>query len=159
MTRLTQEKKFSLQCVQDGQKDERKKSETFQDTSVQCSNGSDVSRKKAPVCWMTWRITGIESSFLPMKNCHRWVCLRSGHSVEKQNDRVVAFGNDVSEHRRVSTTMQSASIMMFGGISSNGKRKPPVWSERGYGLSSAVSKEVLETKVLLWVKKISQKSD
>ena len=42
------------------------------------------------------------------------------------NDRVVTYGNDVSEHCRVSATKHPASIMMFGVVASNGEKMPPV---------------------------------
>ena len=48
----------------------------------------------------------------------------------KQTNRVVAFGNDVSEQRRVSTTKHSASIIILGAVVSNGKKMTPVWLER-----------------------------
>ena len=66
----------------------------------------------------------------------------------KQNDRAATFGNDVSEHRRVSTTMHPAFFMMPGVLASNGGKMPLVWFELGYRLTSAVYKEVLEVKVL-----------
>ena len=44
----TEEKKFSLRCVQDVQKDKTKNSETFQETPVECSNGSEASGEKYP---------------------------------------------------------------------------------------------------------------
>ena len=47
----------------------------------------------------------------------------------KQNDRVVKFGNDVSEQCRVPTTKHLASIMMLGVVASNGEKMPPVWFE------------------------------
>ena len=77
----------------------------------------------------------------------------------RQNDRVVSFGNDVSNHQRVSTTKHPASVMMLGVVASNGEKMPPVWFERGYRLTSAVYKEILETKVLPWVKRITKKAD
>ena len=49
----------------------------------------------------------------------------------KQNDRVVAFGNDISEHHRVSTTKHPASIMMLSVVASNGEKMPLFWFERG----------------------------
>ena len=38
----TEEEIFSVHCVQDIQRDGRKKSEAFQETSVDCSNSSKV---------------------------------------------------------------------------------------------------------------------
>ena len=40
-------------------------------------------------------------------------------------------------------------------VALNGEKIPPVWFERGYRLTSTVYKEVFETKVLPWVKKIT----
>ena len=48
---------------------------------------------------------------------------------------------------------------MLGIVASNGEKMPPDWFQQGYRLTSAVYKEVLETKVLSWVKKIIKKSD
>ena len=50
-------------------------------------------------------------------------------ACNKQNDRVVMFENDISEHRKVSTAKHLASIMLFGVVASN---------EEGEGTSSFV---------------------
>ena len=42
----TKEEKSNLHCIQDGKKDGRKKSETFQKTPVACSDGSEASGEK-----------------------------------------------------------------------------------------------------------------
>ena len=55
--------------------------------------------------------------------------------LSKQINRVVRFRNDVSQHRRVSTTKHPASIMMVGIVASNAKKMPPVWFAQGYMLS------------------------
>ena len=47
MIKLAQ-KKNSLHCAQDGQKIERKRSETCQETTVECSNGSEASEEEHP---------------------------------------------------------------------------------------------------------------
>ena len=41
-----EEENFSLPCIQNDQKDERKKLETFHETLVECSNDSEASREK-----------------------------------------------------------------------------------------------------------------
>ena len=64
----------------------------------------------------------------------------------------------MSEHRRVWTTKHLASIMMLGVVVSIGEKMPLIWYERGYSLTSAFYKNVLETRVLSWVK-ISKKSN
>ena len=56
------------------------------------------------------------------------------------------FVNNVFEHCKVSTTKHPASIIMLGIIVSNGEKMHPVWFQRGYEPTSAVYKEVLETK-------------
>ena len=68
----------------------------------------------------------------------------------KQNDRVITSGNDVSEYRRVSTTKHPTAIIMLGIVAS------PIWFERGCRLTHAVYKEDLATKVLSWVKQITK---
>ena len=70
----------------------------------------------------------------------------------KQDDRAVTFGNDLSEYRRLSTTMHPTSIIMLRVVASNGEKMPLALLERDYKLTSAVYKEVLEKKVLTWVK-------
>ena len=89
----------------------------------------------------------------------RWKTLTGDYVFNKQNDRVVTIRNDVSEHRGVSTNKQSASIIMFGVAASNGENMLSVWFERSYRITSAVYRKALETKVLLWIKKIIKKSD
>jgi len=79
--------------------------------------------------------------------------------MNKQNDRVVSFGQDVSEYRNVSTTKHPASVMMLGVVASNGLKMPPIWFPTGYRLTAANYKEVLEEKVLPWVKRVLKKSD
>ena len=76
----------------------------------------------------------------------------------KKADRVETFGNDGRTVSKL-TTKYSAPIIMLGVVASNGEKMPSVWCERGYRLTSAVYKEVLEAKVLPWVKNISKKSD
>ena len=61
--------------------------------------------------------------------------------VNKQNDRAVSFGQDVSEVRNVSTTKQLASVMMLGNVSSNGEKMPPVLFPTGYRLTALDVKE------------------
>ena len=65
----------------------------------------------------------------------------------KQTDRVVTFGNEFFEYRRVSTTKYPVSIMMLGVVASNGEKMSPVLFELGYKLTSVVYKKVLEMKV------------
>ena len=46
---LTEAKHFSLYCTQDGQKNGRKNSETFQDTPVERSIDSEASGEESPL--------------------------------------------------------------------------------------------------------------
>ena len=77
----------------------------------------------------------------------------------KGNDRVVTFGNELYENRRMPSTKNPASIMVIGVVASNKTKMYPVWFERSYRLTSPIYKEVLESKVLAWVKKITKKSE
>ena len=65
---------------------------------------------------MTWSIPKTESSTFTVDTL-----------FNKLNDRVVTFGNNVSEHRRVSTTKHPASIMMFVFVASNREKMHQVW--------------------------------
>ena len=115
--------------------------------------------REAPVRWMTWRITGIESSYFSDDKI-----FNVNPVFNKQVDRVVKLGND----GRVSTTSNLDSIMMLVVVAWTGRRclrlvwtglqaeDASGWFERDY---SAVYKEVLDAKVLPWVKKITKKSD
>ena len=76
--------------------------------------------------------------------------------VNKQNERVVSFGKDISEVRNVSTTKHPASVMMLGVVASNGEKMHPVWFDVGYRLTAAEYKDILATKVLSWVRKITK---
>ena len=73
--------------------------------------------------------------------------------------RIVMFGNDVSEHQRVSTIIHPVSIMMLGVVPLNGEMMPPVSFELSYRVTSAVYKEVLEMKILPWINKSTKNSD
>ena len=134
MTRLVQKKKiFSLHCVQGGEKDGRKKSEWFQETSsVEYIIGS--SRKEH--LFDDWPKESRES------NSHfSYEIIFSVDPVSNtQNDRLVTFGNDVSDHSRVPTTKQPA-FMMFGVIASNREKMPPIWFERKNTPTSAIYKK------------------
>ena len=74
----------------------------------------------------------------------------------KENVWIVTIGKGVSEHRRVSKTKYSASIVRPGLVASKGEKMS---LKRRYRLTSAIYKEVLETQVLTWIKKITKKSD
>ena len=41
-------RKFQGECGQDGEKDERKNSEMFQNAPIECSNGSEASGEEHP---------------------------------------------------------------------------------------------------------------
>ena len=102
----TEYENFSLHCVLDAQKDENKKSETLQEAPVEYSKCSEASGEGHP--FVEW----------PEEYGNRFLIFSDektitvGYIFNKQNDQVVTFANDVSEHRRLSTTKQPTSIMM-----------------------------------------------
>ena len=73
--------------------------------------------------------------------------------INKQNDRVVSFGQDISEVRYVTPTKHPASVMMLGVAASNGEKMPPVWFKGDYRLTSVNYRDILAIKVLPWIKK------
>ena len=75
--------------------------------------------------------------------------------VNKQNERVVSFGKDISEVRYLSRIKHQTSVMMLGVVVLNGEKMSPVWFDVGYRLTAADYKDILATKVLHWVKKIT----
>ena len=83
-----EEENFSLHCVQDSQKDH-----CF---TVECRNGSEASRKEHP--FVEWPEESWDS-------CSHFIYEKTFTAdpvFDKQNNLIVMFGNDVSEHRRVS---------------------------------------------------------
>ena len=58
----------------------------------------------------------------------------------------------------MSTIKHSALIMMLDVVASNGEKMSPVFFKEGYRLTSAVHKEILETKILSRVKIITESS-
>ena len=57
--------------------------------------------------------------------------------INKQNDRVLSFGQDISGVRYVCTTKHQTSAMMLGVVASNGKKMPSVWFKGGYRLTGS----------------------
>ena len=142
----TEEEYFSLYCVQGVQKDRRKKIWNVPGNPCWVQQWLRSVWREAHVCWMIWRIMRIEFSFFSDKQT-----FNVNPVFNKQNDLVKMSGNDVSEHRRVSTTKHSATFMILGG-GKDGICKRERFISGSY-------KEVLETKVLPWIKKITRKSD
>ena len=115
----TEEENFSLYYILDGQKDESKKSETFQAIPVECRNSSETSGDEHPfVDWPKESRKSNEKYF------------DVDFVFHKQNDQMVTFGNNFSEHLRVSRTKHSASIMMLSIATSTGEKMPPIWFQR-----------------------------
>ena len=56
----------------------------------------------------------------------------------------------------MSTTKHPASVIILGVVASNGETMPPVWFDIGYRLTAADYKDILATKVLPWVRKITK---
>ncbi|KAF2358831.1 hypothetical protein FHG87_010412 [Trinorchestia longiramus] len=79
--------------------------------------------------------------------------------VNKKNNCMVSFGQDISELRNVFTTKHPISVMLLGVVASNGVKIPPVWFPRGYRLNAAAYKYVLVTKILPWVRKITRNAN
>ena len=158
----TQEENFSHHCIQDGQIDKRIKSEASQNKTCWVQLWFRTVWKEHP--FVAWFEKSQELnphfflikklSLLIMSSTNR-MTFTADHVVNKQNNRVTAFENYISKHRKVSTTNHSASIVMIGVVVSNGEKKLPVWLKRDYRLTSAVYKEILETKVIPWVTKKS----
>ena len=97
--------------------------------------------REAPVYWMPWGIKGIKSSFFPMLsqstqwsgiNVCEW-CLLIPQSV---NNLASNLNHDAWR-----------------------RKTPPDWLKSGLQTSLCRVLKVLEMKVLLWVKKITKKSD
>ena len=64
--------------------------------------------------------------------------------MNKQNDHVVSFGQDVPEICNVSTTKHPVFIMILGVIALNGEKMSFVWFPTGYRLTAANYKDILE---------------
>ena len=79
--------------------------------------------------------------------------------INKQNHRVVSFGQDISGICYVSTIKHQASAMMLGIVASNEEKMPSVWFKEGYRLTSANYREIMATKVLPWIRKIAKDDD
>ena len=98
----TQEENVSFHSVQDGQQEERKKYETFQETPVECSNDSEASGEEHPFADGPGEAPESNIRFSHEKT------FTVDPVLNKQTDRVVTFEKDVSEPRRVSTTKHPA---------------------------------------------------
>ena len=70
------EENHSLFCIQDGQKEEKKKSETFQETTVESRNGSEAPEEEP--LYAEWHEKSRESNshIFPWESFHRWPCLQ-----------------------------------------------------------------------------------
>ena len=49
--------------------------------------------------------------------------------------------------------------MMLGVVASNGEKMPPVWFSRGYRLTAAAYKDALVTKILSWMRNITNNAN
>ena len=79
--------------------------------------------------------------------------------IKKQNDRVVEFDKSIFDVRCKSTTKFPASAMMLGVVASNGEKMQPVWCDVGYRLTAAAYKDILASRLLPWVKKVTKDTD
>ena len=69
-----------------------------------------------------------------------WIIFTVEPVINSQNDRVTTFESDVSEYRRVSTTIRPPSVTVLGIVASKGEKLPPVWLQRGCRLTSVVNR-------------------
>ena len=60
-----------------------------------------------------------------------------------------------SQSRNVFTTKHPTSVIMLGVVASNREKMPPVWFPCGYRPTAPAYKDVLVTKILPWVRKIT----
>ena len=142
MTSLAQKKKFSVSTVPGWPKCERKMYETLQETSVEYNNSS-ASKNEHPFLEWPKDLPTANPSLFKWENFHPPFTLFS----TSRNYLVAKFQNKVFEPRSVPTTKHRMERRYFR-----------------FGLSKAtdylaVYKEVLETKVLPWTKKITKKLD
>ena len=79
--------------------------------------------------------------------------------VNKQNDRVVSFGQDVPEMPNVSTTKHPTFVMMLGVVSSNKEKMPTLWFPMSYRLTARDYKNIFKSKVLPWIRRVVKKAD
>ena len=69
----------------------------------------------------------------------------------RRNDRFISFG-DPEGQNIITTTKHPSSTMSLGFVASNGLKMPLIWFPKGYRLNSADYVEILETKLLPWIK-------
>lgn len=79
--------------------------------------------------------------------------------MNKQNDRIVSFGQNISELQIVSKTKTSGLCDDAWNRGIEWRKMPPVWFPGGYRLTTAAYKDVLVTKVVLWVRKITRNAN
>ena len=71
-TRLAQKKTISFfTASRMVKKDERRKSETFQETPVECRNGSETAREEHPFVEWSEELRASNNNFFPWENFHR----------------------------------------------------------------------------------------
>ena len=131
----TEEENFTIHCIQDGKKGGRKKPETFQESLLSTAM---IQKRLVKSIWLLNDLKNHGNQILILSDKRT---LTVDPVFNKQNYRVVTFGNDVSEHSRVSTIKHPVSIMMLGVVLSNGEKMPLVRFERGYRLTSAFTKK------------------
>ena len=68
---------------------------------------------------------------------------------QQTNDRVVSFGQDISDVRYVTTTKHPASVMMLGVVASNGEKMQQCVSREVTGLQMQITGISLSQKILL----------
>ena len=79
--------------------------------------------------------------------------------INKQSDRVAGFDKGISDVRCVSTTKCQASAMMLGVVASNREKMPPDWFDVGFRLTAAACKDILASRILPCVKKVTKNTN
>ena len=80
------------------------------------------------------------------------------HVVNKLNERVLSFSQDVYEVWNISSTKYPACVMRLGVVSSDGEKILSVWFSTGYRLTAADWKNSFGSKVVPWVNQITKKA-
>ena len=118
------EENFNLHCVQDGRKAERKKCETLLTSAIV----PERLERNTRLLLNNRKNNGNQILIFSDE-----ITFTVDPVFNTQNDRVLTFENNASEHHRMSTIKHTASIMMLDVVASNGEKMPLVWLEQTTG--------------------------
>jgi hypothetical protein len=81
--------------------------------------------------------------------------------INPQNDWFVAFTDTPEDNpRRYNTaTKHPASLMMLSVVASTGDVLPPIWFPTGFRLSTVDYIDVMQRKVIPWIKRVAVRGD